>query len=259
MQLKLKLGISIYSIPNQSFDILIDFAEKNRFDVIEIWNSTIIPNILQLQRYLEKKNRELTIHAPLLNIGDEKTLEKNTQILRKTIERTRELGAKKIVLHTGELNNEDHCKCIEIAKKVINTNIEFLEQNNILLCIENIGYLDDELLSNFDQLAAFVDFFPRHLVGVTFDVAHANVKGGVENGIRLFGIRIQHIHISDNIGEKDNHHKALGKGDIDFSFLRNGNFPEGSTAILEITPSSNWQKKLLDSRKILDKLNLIKG
>lgn len=256
--MKFKLGISIYSIPNHSFDILIDFAEKNRFDAIEIWDSTIISNKNSLYRYLEKKDRELSIHAPLLNIGDEKTLECNKRILRKTIEQARGYGASKIVLHTGTLNNEDSHKCIEVAKRVIKTNIELLEQCNILLCIENVGYLDDEMISNFEQLAAFVDLFPGHLVGVVFDISHANVKGGVESGVRKLGNRIQYVHLADNNGEKDNHHKTLGEGNIDFNLLNKGIFPDDSLAILEITPDSNWQNKLLDSRKILHKLNLVK-
>lgn len=256
--MKFKIGISIYSIPNQSFDILIDFAEKNRFDAIEIWDSTIISNKRSLNRYLEKKDRELSIHAPLLNIGDEKKLENNARILSKTIELARGYGARKIVLHTGKLNNEDFNICIEVAKRVINTNIELLEQYNILLCIENVGYLDNVMISSIDQLVAFVNLFPEHLVGVAFDIAHANVKGNIERSIRILGNRIKHIHLADNVGKKDNHHKALGKGNVDFSILNKGIFPDGSTAILEITPDSNWQNKILDSRKILHKLNLIK-
>ena len=255
--MKLKLGISIYSIPNQSFDILVDFAEKNRFEVIEIWESTIISNKYSLHRYLEKKDRELSIHAPLLNIGNEKILEDNIQILSKTIEKARGYGAKKIVLHTGKLNNEKFYKGIEVAKRVINTNIELLEQYNILLCIENVGYLADELIFNFDQLAAFVDLFPLNLVSVVFDISHANLKGGIESGIKILGNRIQYFHLADNTGEKDNHHQALGKGNIDFNLLNKRIFPDATPAILEISPSPNWQLELLDSRKILHKLNLI--
>ncbi len=256
--MKLKIGISIYSIPNLSFDILLDFAEKNGFDAIEIWDSTVISNKCTLHRYLEKKDRELSIHAPLLNIGDEKNLENNTRILSENIELAREYGASKVILHTGILVKGDFKKCVEVAKQVINTNIELLNQYNILLCLENVCFLDNALISNFDQLADFVNFFPKHLVGVVFDIAHANVKGNIERGIKLLENRIQHFHLADNIGEKDNHHKALGKGNIDFSILKKETFLDGLTAILEITPDSNWQSKLLDSRKILHKLNFIK-
>lgn len=252
-----KYGISIYSIPNHSIDVLFDFVEENNIDAIELWDSSLTSNGYKIYRYLAKKDRELSIHAPLLNLGDIKVLDNNIQILNQTLERARIYGAKTVVLHTGILNEIDIFKGIEVAKKVIDTNLELLEQNNIVLCIENVGFLGNDLISNFDQLVAFVDYFPKHLVGTVFDIAHANVKGEVKLGLKTLGNRIKHIHLGDNSGEINDHHMAIGKGNIDFSILKKSTFPDNLTAIIEITPSLNWQKDLLDSRKILDKLNHI--
>ncbi len=57
---------------------------------------------------------------------------------------------------------------------------------------------------------------------MTLDTGHANI--GAPAGSRLlellerFGNRLGHIHISDNLGKRDDH-LAVGQGTVDFSTL----------------------------------------
>lgn len=254
--MNIKTGISIYSVPELSIDTLIYFAEENNFDAIELWDSSIYGSNKNLSRYLHSENRDLSVHAPLLNLGDDDSYESNTLTLRNLFESAGQWGAKTVVLHTGIIKNGRTSEGVETAKRVINSNIDLLEKYGILLCVENVGYLGCDLIRDFEQLATFVDYFPNHLVGVVFDVSHANITGGVESGIESIGCRIKHIHLSDNLGKPDNHHMPLGKGNIDFGLLRKCSLTNSSVAILEITPDDDWQTNLLDSRKILQELKL---
>lgn len=252
-----KLGISIYSIPELSIDALIKFAEEYDFNAIELWDSALPKSNKRLTRYLSPGDKYLSVHGPLLNLGDGDALESNTLTLRDSFERAGHWGTKTFVLHTGTIKNGSTSKCIETAKRVINSNLEVLEKYGIMLCIENVGYLGDDLIRDFEQLAAFVDSFPKHLVGIVFDVSHANITGRVETGINALGNRITYVHVSDNLGERDNHHMSLGKGNIDFSLLEKCSIPDNSVVIMEITPVDGWQENLLDSRRVLYALNLI--
>jgi len=255
--MNLKPGISIYSVPELSIDALIEFAEEYDFNAIELWDSPLPKSNKRLNRYLSPGDKDLSVHGPLLNLGDGDALESNTLALRDSFERAGHWGTKTFVLHTGILKNGRTSEGIETAKLVINSNLEVLEKYGIMLCIENVGYLGDDLIRDFEQLAAFVDSFPKHLVGIVFDVSHANTTGRVETGINALRNRITLVHVSDNLGERDNHHMPLGKGNIDFSLLGKCSLPDNSVVIMEITPVDGWQENLLDSRRVLYALNLI--
>ena len=162
--------------------------------------------------------------------------------------------------HTGIIDNTssiERLKSIETAKIVISANIDLLKENSVCLCLENVGYLGNDLITNFEDLTTFVDALSCPSVGVAFDIAHANVSGGIENGIDTLGSRIKHIHISDNIGKTDDHHRPLGKGNIDFNLLKQNLKADLMVAIIEIKPDVNWKKNLLDSRKVLRGMRLI--
>ncbi|MCJ2557214.1 MAG: sugar phosphate isomerase/epimerase [Candidatus Thermoplasmatota archaeon] len=254
--MKLKLGISIYSVPDRSIDTLGDFVQENDFDAIELWDSPLPKRNAKSHKYLESGDRDLSVHAPLLNLGDEGLFRSNVQGLRKTIERAGAYGARNVVLHTGILAGPDVSGGVDLAKKVVDSNLDSLDECDIMLCLENVGYLGDDLISDFEQLAALVDCFPSHMVGVVFDVSHANITGGVESGIEVLRDRIEYVHLSDNLGERKVHHMPIGEGNIDFRHLERCPSLDDHAGILEITPGSNWQKSLLDSRRVLQELDL---
>ena len=258
--MNLQLGISIYSVLGHSVDKLLRFVEENHFEAIELWDSCLNYADKNLLKHIEDENRVLSIHTPLLDLGKERLLRENITSLSETINLANSHNAKVIVQHTGIIDNassSERLKSIETAKIVISANIDSLKENGVCLCIENVGCLGNDLIINFEDLATFVDALSCSSVGVAFDVAHANVAGGIENGIDILGSRIKHIHISDNIGKTDGHHRPLGKGNIDFNLLKQNLKADLMVAIMEIEPDFNWKKNLLDSRKVLRGMGLI--
>lgn len=256
----LKLGISIYSIPNLSVETLISFVNEKQFSAIELWSTSFDSLNKDISDFLINMDKTLSIHAPLLNLGSKAELNKNIKELKNTILLAKQYNARNIVLHIGEIDSEQNIelsKNIEIAKKVIINNIELLEENNILLSIENVGYAENELIKSYEQLKNFVDSFDNSNIGITFDLAHANVTEGVENGFKKFGSRINHLHLSDNFGDIEKHHKPLGDGNINFEILKRFSFQNEIYAILEIEQQENWKNNLLSSRKLLEKHNIL--
>jgi sugar phosphate isomerase/epimerase len=249
------LGISIYSIPGISIDTLFEFAEEHHFNTVELWDSPL-PTMGKSYRKLID-NFELSVHAPLINIGVLDAIKLNIQVLRESIYRSSRWGANRLILHTGQVKMEDRAIALNSAKNVIDENLTLLKKCELILCIENVSYPNAELIRDFKELALFVDSFPKDLVGVAFDVSHANIKEGVNDGIDILRNRIKEIHLSDNNGNIENHHLPLGKGNIDFNILKNGLNLKDIVAILEIKPDENWKKNLLDSQKFLQELKVI--
>jgi len=211
----------------------------------------------RLSRYLMQNNSELSVHIPLLDIGNVGAINDNIRELKDYLQRAGRYDAKRAILHTGVINTRERSQAILAAEQVINSNLDTLEKNGIILCIENVGYLGGDLIHNFTQLAEFVDKFPKDLVCVAFDFSHANITGGVQSGIEILGERIKEIHLSDNQGETEDHHKPIGTGKIDFETMNFRTIQDNITAILEIASDNEWETNLLDSRKALQELELI--
>jgi sugar phosphate isomerase/epimerase len=94
----------------------------------------------------------------------------------------------------------------------------------------------------------------------TLDIGHArlNSEGGVEEGFRVLGDNIRHIHFSDNYGKEDDH-LPIGNGNTDFSrfFHLIRNFPHIIT--LEVVPPDPDSAPILKSLAYLIKLEKILG
>lgn len=237
-----------------------NFVRKNHFEAIELWDTCLTNTKEKFLNFLTDENIALSIHAPLLDLGKETLLDENIKSLHETIILANHNGAKNIVLHLGVIDSNTPSRIargIEIAKKGIISNIDLLENYDIYLGIENVGYLGKDLIANFSQLAEFVDSFSTSKVGITFDFSHANIHGGVKKGIDVLGSRIKHVHISDNLGIIEGHHMPLGKGNIDFRSLKQLN-TDCMTAIMEIEPGRNWENNLLYSRKVLQEMKIIR-
>ena len=252
--MKINLGVSVYSIPGQDIDKLLEFALNNQFGAIELWDLPLPDKPTGRYEDLEEHYMNISVHAPLIDIGDTDSVEVNITSLTESIKRANRWKANKLVLHTGMHHNKDRDTAMATAREVINKCIPALEESSINLCIENVGYLGNDLINDFVQLKQFIINFPEELIGVAFDVSHANIVGGVSKGIDILGRRINHIHLSDNTGDIRNHHLPIGKGNIDFKALTN--LPTSGTSILEITPNEYWEKNLLDSRRFLQNLGI---
>lgn len=133
-----------------------------------------------------------------------------------------ELGARKVVLHPSfvggmgrnvpELSRRYAIECLDAVARLA-------QKSDCRVCLENLF----ARLTPFTTPDAFEAIFERwpHLA-MTLDVGHAFIDGrGMDlilEFLNRFGSRIDHIHISDNFGQRDEH-LAVGDGAIDFKAL----------------------------------------
>ena len=91
----------------------------------------------------------------------------------------------------------------------------YAESKGITLCLENLGWNEvaqsvEDMLKTRDEVSDTLQF--------TLDIGHAGIysEGGVEEGFRVLGDNIRHIHFSDNYGKEDDH-LPIGEGNTDYS------------------------------------------
>lgn len=246
----IKLGLSVYCLPGHDPIDTIYFAVSNNFKAVELWDSNLSPPSIELLRIIKLAGIDISLHAPPVNLGDSKNFEKNVELLSKSILTAESWGAKSIVLHGGIIQKEEKYESsLSFAISVVQQVVKELERTGIQLCVENTGYMNQELFQRYSQLLDFVNLFPKKSVSIAFDMSHAEITQGVQKGFEVFGDRIKHIHISDAKKGETTHHLPLGSGHVDFSILKKVHFD--GLAILEVTPNEKWYQNLLLSKKYL--------
>jgi sugar phosphate isomerase/epimerase len=256
-----KIAMSSYAMEESSYVDALRFAVENGFDAFEVniyfpamdldnWNRNEIEAIKEISK---DAGIEICVHAVFYELNMAAFLkgirEESVRYINKSIDLCHELGGEVVTVHPGKFTYEIEpgasLDTDPLMKIQWDHNIESLKRINahaeskgITLCLENLGWND--VAQSFEDMVKI-----RNEVGdtlqFTLDVGHARVtsKGGVEEGFRVLGDNIRHIHFSDNFG-KDDDHLPIGEGDTDFSSFYNliENFPHIVTLEI-ITPDSD--------------------
>jgi sugar phosphate isomerase/epimerase len=168
-----------------------------------------------------------------------------------------ELGARKVVLHPSFIGGMGR-NALELSKHYAIESLDAValqaDKIGVRVCLENLFARLTPFTTPEDFAIVFEKWPP---MAMTLDIGHAFIDGhGMDRilaFIQQFGERIQHVHISDNFGQRDEH-LAVGDGAIDFAMLIEAlcQIPYDDTMTLEIfTPDRN---DLVRSRNILQEM-----
>jgi len=230
--------MSSYALEELSYLDALKFAAENGFDAFEVnlyfpavdldnWNWNEIEALKKISR---DEEIEISVHAVFYDLNMAAFLkgirEESVRYINKSIDFCHELGGEVVTVHPGKFTYEIEPGATPdtdpLMKIQWDHNIESLKRINayaeskgITLCLENLGWNDvaqsfEDMLRIRDEVSETLQF--------TLDLGHARIKfeGGVEEGFRVLGDNIRHIHLSDNYGEEDDH-LPIGEGDTDFS------------------------------------------
>ena len=233
-----KIAMSSYALEELSYLDALKFAAENGFDAFEVnlyfpavdldnWNWNEIEALKKISR---DEEMEFSVHAIIYDLNMAAFLkgirEESVRYINKSIDFCHELGGEVVTVHPGKFTYEIEPGATPdtdpLMKIQWDHNIESLKRINayaeskgITLCLENLGWNDvaqsfEDMLRIRDEVSETLQF--------TLDLGHARIKfeGGVEEGFRVLGDNIRHIHLSDNYGEEDDH-LPIGEGDTDFS------------------------------------------
>jgi sugar phosphate isomerase/epimerase len=90
--------------------------------------------------------------------------------------------------------------------------LRYAEDHGVDALIENVPGPVPFYLRAVHDFTRFFDELGAE-VGMTFDVGHANIISETRLFLERFGPSIRHIHVSDNLGDSDNH-LPIGEGGI---------------------------------------------
>lgn len=242
------------------------FAQMG-FDYLELamdppmaHHSTLSGNLHEIKQSLKDNGLGVLCHLPTFVLTAdlaEKIRRASVDEMLRSIEVAAKLGARKVVLHPSIVFGMGSF----VMDTVKNYFYEFLaemvgaaDRLELTICLENM--MPRNMLgvkpADFEEIFAM---YPS--LQMTLDTGHANI-GAVAGGrllefVERFGNRLGHIHISDNLGKRDDH-LAVGQGTVDFSTFisRLKEYGYDDTITLEIFDPD--RRMLVESREKIKKL-----
>jgi sugar phosphate isomerase/epimerase len=169
-----------------------------------------------------------------------------------SLEVASELSIQKAVLHPGIIIGLGVFIMEESLKYALNS-LEVIvakaDELGINLCLENMF----PRYQSFFEPESFVDIFKKYPnLKLTLDTGHANIDNQdgrrTLNFIKQLGHRIGHVHISDNLGKRDDH-LPIGEGNIDFPKIIKALKKSGYNDTVTLEVFAEDRRKLRSSRE----------
>ena len=259
------------------------FAVENGFQGIEIssktfdfWPRTVTAKEIEdIKAMANKHHLSLAVHfcssANNLVEMNRGHLEESRRQLRETIRLCHDIGAGVVIIHPGigphmEVHDKDplteypkftvsHLRKDALVrfKDSLSDAISCAEKYSVVIGLENFAHVKNCIQTTYEELVEWVDEQSSPALQITLDIGHANLEGGVEKAIKLFGSRVQHVHLDDNNGVSSKHGE-LGTGTIDWQaivpFLKSFN---GMLSI-EVLGFRDLKGVVLRSKRFLENL-----
>jgi deoxyribonuclease IV len=176
----------------------------------------------------------IIVHAPyiinLANTTKPETFELAIDFLKMEIIRTRQIGAKVIVLHPGSHVNAG--EEIGLERIIEGLNLALVDNDDIEIALETMAGKGSELGYRFEHLAYIKSKVAKaNLIKVCMDTCHMNDAGYdvfnfdelLDEFDRIIGLEhLRVIHLNDSKNEpgaKKDRHANLGYGKLGFDFL----------------------------------------
>ena len=213
---------------------------------------------LMIENNINPKN--VIVHAPyIVNLANKSDINKYNfyiEFLIKELNRVKELGLDKMVLHPGSATTCTKEEAISNIAEAINKIYE--NTTDVMILLEYMAGKGNEVGSSIGELKGIIDKInDKDRIGVCIDTCHMNDSGVdiakfdefLDEFDREIGIdKIKCVHVNDSlnpIGSHKDRHANIGYGTIGFDNLINvvyNNRLEGIPFILE-TPYINRNNK----------------
>lgn len=172
-----------------------------------------------LKEFKDSYGWSFSIHAPFSDVNiaayDESIREAALRRLERSIEYSEELEAEVWVFHPGASTALEQFypgRSWEINLRSVERLCRAAEELGVTAAIENVPEPFPFLMKSVEDFERFYSEFNGEL-GMTLDVAHANIRGETEEFLERLRKKIVHVHVSDNKADQDTH-LQIGFGTI---------------------------------------------
>jgi len=163
--------------------------------------------------------KAIHVHGPFDLVDfTSKSIYERIKEAEKWIEYAHKLGLPTIVCHPFTLRELSPSKCKEMNLKFYGEVVKFCREYGVKIALENIDS-KCKYGAKISDLIEIIEALSDEYLGICLDTSHANLSAypnKVEEAVLEAGQYVIATHLSDNLGEKDDH-LMLGRGKIDWS------------------------------------------
>jgi sugar phosphate isomerase/epimerase len=221
-----KIGLSMLHCLGEPFSRMTQRLNTVKTPYIEIvddgFHTLDIKRVQTLKETAKSHGIKYTLHAPFADIN---TASPSTPMLNATLKRLKEsiayanaLDAQLWIFHPGIKTGismfypgkdwKQNTESIQALHKTA-------EEYGVNIALENLPEKYGSTMKNPQDFAKFYKETSLNDIGIVLDIGHANLEGQAEPFLRNLPDKITHMHVSDNMGENDQH-LGIGYGKIDW-------------------------------------------
>lgn len=173
-------------------------------------------------------NLVLSLHTPLSDINiasvNEPIWEESVRQIKASIVAAHEFIDSICVVHPGlfsPLSIQMPDRAVQKAIAGLRAICETASEYGLQIAVENLISVNMLLGRTPEELVRLVNGVSMDNLGICLDVAHANTTGTLDEFLRINGVDIIHMHVSDNFGT-DDLHLPVGDGNLDWKKVLHG-------------------------------------
>lgn len=223
---KPKIGVSMLHTLGEPFNVMLDQLEKIGTKYIEIvddgFHTLNRQRVKALNETAQSHGFKYTLHCPFADINiaspSKPMLNASLKRLKQSMKYANQLNAELWVLHPGMITGitpfypgSDWNQNVQSIRKLGKTAKEY----GLRIAIENLPQKYGSVMKTPEDFSRLYAETGLTDIGIVLDTGHANLEAQIEPFLAQFPDKIYELHLSDNMGEQDQH-LGIGYGKIDW-------------------------------------------
>jgi sugar phosphate isomerase/epimerase len=226
---KAKIGISMLHTLAEPFSTMLKQLAKVETEYVEIvddgFHTLNKRRAAALNEVAKTQGFKYSLHCPFADINiaspSKPMLNASLKRLKQSMAYAHELNAELWVLHPGQKTgispfypDQDWQRQIKSLRQIHEAAAEI----GLRVAIENVPGKYGSLMKTTGDFGRFYRETGFSDIGIVLDTGHANLENQIQLFLTQFPDRVMHLHLSDNMGETDEH-LGIGYGKINWQQL----------------------------------------
>jgi len=256
---KIEIGLSMLFCLGEPFKSLIKRLREVDVSCVELLDEGLhrleSERIKTLKKLAKSKDLRLTLHSPFadINIAAPNPVLRKTilKLHKKSIIHAHQLDCRVWVFHPGLKTGVSSFypgKDWQLNLESVRTLLRFARKYDVEIAVENVPEPHPFLMKNVEAFSRFYNELGED-IGLTLDVAHANLNNEIQDFITRFSDKIVHVHVSDNDGTSDSH-LGIGYGNINWENVAEMIKEVGYDGIIILESVEHVEESLQTIRKL---------
>ncbi len=226
---KPKIGVSMLHTLAEPFSAMIKRLASMETDYVEMVDDGLHTlnrkRVAVLNETAQNHDLRYTLHCPFADINiaspSKPMLKASLKRLKQSMEYAKELNAELFILHPGQKTGISpfypECDWQQQTQSIRELH-ETANHIGLRIAIENVPQKYGSIMKTPEDFTRLYKDTALNGIGIVLDVGHANLERQTQRFLEQFPDKIAHLHLSDNMGEADEH-LGIGYGKIDWQQL----------------------------------------